>query len=200
MAEDEYLKGIRERTERRQAAELAAERTATGANEPDWKAKFTEEERIVSRIWEQLGNPTYEQLAGRSIFDLIDELKAAPAVPAPDKAQEEVAKKLAKELRKAARTSHSYSYSSSTKPTEEYLDWQAADLIEQLVAELSTAHASGREEGERAMHDRIRAFVKGWYDDPPDDAPYLNTSVGRLTLSDVLEFLPIPSPAQERGE
>ena len=31
---------------------------------------------IVSKIWTQLGSPTYEQLKGRSIYDLIDELKA----------------------------------------------------------------------------------------------------------------------------
>jgi hypothetical protein len=33
----------------------------------------------IRRIWSQLGNPSYEELGGRSIFDLIDELKAAAA-------------------------------------------------------------------------------------------------------------------------
>jgi hypothetical protein len=45
--------------------------------------KHSEEAAIVSRIWEQFGNPSYAELAGRSIYDLIDELKvkAAPASP-----------------------------------------------------------------------------------------------------------------------
>lgn len=30
---------------------------------------------IVARIWQQLGSPTYEQLAGRSIYDLILEMQ-----------------------------------------------------------------------------------------------------------------------------
>tara|TARA_R110000868_G_scaffold406206_3_gene686433 strand:- start:603 stop:920 length:318 start_codon:yes stop_codon:yes gene_type:complete len=34
------------------------------------------ERAIVSRIWDQLGSLTYEQLKGRSIYDLVDELKA----------------------------------------------------------------------------------------------------------------------------
>jgi hypothetical protein len=33
-----------------------------------------QEAAIVSRIWEQLGNPSYESLNGRSIYDLIDDL------------------------------------------------------------------------------------------------------------------------------
>jgi hypothetical protein len=39
------------------------------------RAALAEERAIVDRIWRQLGSPTYEQLAGRSIYDLIDELK-----------------------------------------------------------------------------------------------------------------------------
>lgn len=31
---------------------------------------------IVSRIWKQLGSPTYAELKGRNIYDLIEELKA----------------------------------------------------------------------------------------------------------------------------
>lgn len=38
--------------------------------------KFESEKDIVSRIWVQLGSPTYSELAGRSIYDLIDEMKA----------------------------------------------------------------------------------------------------------------------------
>lgn len=36
---------------------------------------FKEEWSIVDRIWRQLGNPSYEELNGRSIYDLIGELK-----------------------------------------------------------------------------------------------------------------------------
>lgn len=38
-----------------------------------WKAEYD----IVARIWEMLGNPTYEELNGRSIYDLIKELQEA---------------------------------------------------------------------------------------------------------------------------
>lgn len=34
---------------------------------------FDEEKAIVERIWKMLGSPTYEQLKGRSIYDLIQE-------------------------------------------------------------------------------------------------------------------------------
>lgn len=34
----------------------------------------------IRRIWDQLGGHSYEELAGRSIFDLIDELKAKATV------------------------------------------------------------------------------------------------------------------------
>ena len=50
--------GMRRRYARCLETELAAERA------------------IVSRIWVQLGSPTYAQLKGRSIHDLIDDLKA----------------------------------------------------------------------------------------------------------------------------
>ena len=40
------------------------------------EAELATERAIVSRIWTQLGSPTYEQLKGRSIYDLIDDLKA----------------------------------------------------------------------------------------------------------------------------
>jgi hypothetical protein len=83
---------------------LAAERTATGGEEPDLveelqrsvatyrevaeheqqnrrdaEADLREERRIVARIWKQLGSPTYSELGGRTIFDLIDDLKARVA-------------------------------------------------------------------------------------------------------------------------
>lgn len=42
----------------------------------DAEFRYREEYKIVARIWKQLGSPTYEQLAGRSIYDLIEELKS----------------------------------------------------------------------------------------------------------------------------
>ena len=41
----------------------------------DLQRELATERAIVSRIWTQLGSPTYAQLKGRSIYDLIDELK-----------------------------------------------------------------------------------------------------------------------------
>jgi hypothetical protein len=38
-----------------------------------------EDYEIVARIWTQLGSPSYEQLAGRSIYDLIAEKDATVA-------------------------------------------------------------------------------------------------------------------------
>jgi hypothetical protein len=42
----------------------------------DIEAELAAERAIVSRIWVQLGSPAYAQLKGRSIYDLIDEMKA----------------------------------------------------------------------------------------------------------------------------
>lgn len=39
------------------------------------REKLAKETGIVARIWGQLGSPSYEELKGRSIHDLIDELK-----------------------------------------------------------------------------------------------------------------------------
>lgn len=41
------------------------------------EAERDEERAIVSRIWNLLGSPTYEELKGRSIYDLIRELQSA---------------------------------------------------------------------------------------------------------------------------
>jgi hypothetical protein len=40
------------------------------------EAELAVERAIVSRVWVQLGSPTYAQLKGRSIYCLIDEMKA----------------------------------------------------------------------------------------------------------------------------
>ncbi len=40
-----------------------------------FKCDFDEEVKIVNRIWALLGSPSYEELKGRSIYDLIDTLK-----------------------------------------------------------------------------------------------------------------------------
>ena len=53
-------------------AELKAEQDIRVINEIELKVSRA----IVSKIWVQLGSPTYEQLKGRSIYDLIDEMKA----------------------------------------------------------------------------------------------------------------------------
>ena len=39
------------------------------------RGELSAERAIVSRIWVQLGSPTYTDLKGRSIYDLIDEIK-----------------------------------------------------------------------------------------------------------------------------
>ena len=39
------------------------------------ETELAAERAIVSRIWVQLGSPTYAELNGRSIYDLIDEIK-----------------------------------------------------------------------------------------------------------------------------
>ena len=39
------------------------------------ETELAAERAIVSRIWMQLGSPTYAELKGRSIYDLIDEIK-----------------------------------------------------------------------------------------------------------------------------
>ena len=59
----------------RAEAELKAEQDNSAINEIELRVSRA----IVSRIWVQLGSPTYEQLKGRSIYDLIDELKAERA-------------------------------------------------------------------------------------------------------------------------
>lgn len=38
--------------------------------------------KIAARIWEQFGSPSYAELAGRSIHDLIDERAATIAAQA----------------------------------------------------------------------------------------------------------------------
>ena len=43
--------------------------------ETDLETELAAERAIVSRIWVQLGSPTYADLKGRSIYDLIDEIK-----------------------------------------------------------------------------------------------------------------------------
>lgn len=77
-------------------AELAAANEKAARDVAGWKALYEREKEcsnaldednislraahdakreIVGRIWKQLGSPTYEELKGRSIYDLIDEIK-----------------------------------------------------------------------------------------------------------------------------
>ena len=61
------------------AAERRAE--AAEAREKELERRLRDETAIVDRIWDMFGRPSYEELAGRSIYDLIAELQArvAPA-------------------------------------------------------------------------------------------------------------------------
>lgn len=45
------------------------------------RTKLDEETKIVDRIWELLGNPGYDDLKGRSIYDLIQELIDKGSLP-----------------------------------------------------------------------------------------------------------------------
>ena len=58
-------------------AQMSAGKTARALREcsQQLEIELAAERVIVSRIWTQLGSPTYEQLKGRSIYDLIEELK-----------------------------------------------------------------------------------------------------------------------------
>jgi len=53
-------------------ADMTAERAAALARERSAWDSYKAERAIVARIWVQLGSPTYEELNGRSIYDLID--------------------------------------------------------------------------------------------------------------------------------
>jgi hypothetical protein len=50
-------------------------RKTESAHQSALEQQLAEETGIVDRVWDQLGRRTYEQLAGRSIHDLIEELK-----------------------------------------------------------------------------------------------------------------------------
>lgn len=57
------------------------------------RARYHEERDIVTRIWRMLGSHSYEELAGRSIYDLVAELQAlATMALTPPAASEEDAK------------------------------------------------------------------------------------------------------------
>ena len=74
-ADLDAIKAIRDEEKARAAraeAELKAEQDNSAINEIELRFSRA----IVSKIWVQLGSPTYEQLKGRSIYDLIDEMKA----------------------------------------------------------------------------------------------------------------------------
>lgn len=60
------------------AAERRAE--AAEAREKELERRLRDETAIVDRIWDMFGRPSYEELAGRSIYDLIAELQARVAL------------------------------------------------------------------------------------------------------------------------
>jgi hypothetical protein len=59
--------------------EAQKERDALLAKAEELQVERDTEASIINRIWKQLGSPTYAELKGRSIYDLIDELKADAA-------------------------------------------------------------------------------------------------------------------------
>lgn len=61
---------------RHAAAGLYAEIAELKAEVARLSTALKREREIVSRIWAQLGNPSYEELGGRSIYDLISELQS----------------------------------------------------------------------------------------------------------------------------
>jgi hypothetical protein len=65
---------LNEETDCAEAVEAAIVRQYARAERAE--AELAAERAIVSRIWVQLGSPTYAQLKGRSIYCLIDEIKA----------------------------------------------------------------------------------------------------------------------------
>lgn len=81
---------FREEADRKRWADALA---AKDAEIDRLRAALDEQTAIVARIWVLLGSPTYEQLAGRSIYDLIGAMTAdyantgqfqdGPAHPSP---------------------------------------------------------------------------------------------------------------------
>ena len=125
--------------------------------------ELAHERAIVSRIWVQLGSPTYEQLKGRSIYDLIDELKAElafqvarnsdlfaqrdEAVEAQEKAEAELKAEqdnsaIAEIELKVSRAIVSKIWVQLGSPTYQQLKGRSIyDLIDELKAELATERA-----------------------------------------------------------
>lgn len=58
--------------------------------------RFSEEVRIVNRIWSMFGSPSYDELAGRSIFDLVADVQAR--LTASEAARETAERQLAEAL------------------------------------------------------------------------------------------------------
>jgi hypothetical protein len=87
MAVSRVLLAERPDMDRKEADRLAVKvndaLAALGAPDLLSRLQSAEQERdeqaaIVSRIWAMFGNPSYEELAGRSIYDLIEALQARP--------------------------------------------------------------------------------------------------------------------------
>ncbi len=55
---------------------LSEEKASLLAERDALRAELDEERAIVDRIWSQFGTPSYESLKGRTIYDLIEEVKA----------------------------------------------------------------------------------------------------------------------------
>lgn len=160
----DLIQHIRElRAERPSSEELAAERTATGGEEPAepgdfWNALVATGKQFSAQSWSgfnvygdaasinEVRRITHEAATVPKLKTLIRhqreelgkvhaELRAdAPALPAPDKAHVAIADEIVR-----------------------VHGWDQSDIFlrNAIAAELSTAHASGREQGERAMRDRV---------------------------------------------
>lgn len=151
------------------AAALAAPTTEPQAWKFELASSYTKETDTYSD-WKTLISDTPPN-AGRGMRN-VTPLYAAPALPAPDKAHEEAAEQIILRF---------FPHMTGV---------QAA-----IATALSAAHASGREEGERAMRE---AAVQVTLEQRCErDTPW---DLACTTIADAIRDLPVPSPAQERGE
>lgn len=221
------------------AKALAAERTATGGEEPKpqryryvGNIRPAGEGECEGPLPDGTAFVTFED-GSAELVSWKDLVPIAPALPAPDKAQEEVAHKLEEALdrieeleREAETVSAEFekecwtalrSLLNEFSPNWADGDGMTADNAAQalreefrdLERELSTAHASGREEGEREMREAaakaaddvaarmldLREAAMGNLRDI-----YSHEAYGAEVAAGVIRALPVPSPAKERGE
>jgi hypothetical protein len=131
-----------------------------------------EQHGIVARIWELLGSPSYEDLAGRSIYDLIEELKADRARASSLEAQ------LAGAMEDAA---HTLSRSRSAGVD------QVIEQLEAAAEALASAPASNKEPAPMTKQPvTVRAYVDD-YEFRGDEACHTPTENERAMIEDAIE-------------